>query len=284
MELFAKAASTVDEMEEKLRRGAEGIEIQLLTPDDPFFRGGWVDSVGTELAAKVRAVHLPLSGKCGYGNYPVETPEGLAILEETCRVATELMSLTEAEMHVICHYASLKPVLIKMGTYRFIAAYIRKIAEQYRDVHICIENTPFDFLNWDNDNVELAEDIGSPNVGTCLDTCHALITEKMTRVTAHLTGKEPMALERIFRANSETCRHMHLCGAKDTGSGYGRGRGHGTPFDGPGDPDLLKLIRLSERYLVKPDIVLEVREDDYFNCEGYSTARRNVLACAGNNL
>ena len=255
MKFGAKSAWSVDEIEEKLKRETDGIEIQLLTLDPEKEMSV---KLPDEYIDKIQAVHTPLVN--GY-DYPIDGAAGFKFLLAMC----EHMPFKREGLHIICHHHG---GMFKRDTvwYEDIVMSMRTLADKYPWCVFCIENPSLKLNKWDNDNVLLVKDIDKKNVYTCLDTCHALIAERVVGVS----------LEDHFRANKDICRHVHLCNAVKADKEYGRGKGHGVPFSGKDDPDLKRIIDLYRGHNFVTDVVYEVREDDYLNCVNYSLMKDMV--------
>lgn len=115
-------------------------------------------------------------------------------------------------------------------------------------------------------------------VGTVLDTCHAMMTayylDKLA-VLADNFGEEgilPMkyTLDHYFSMNKGICKLIHFCDFDD--NGYRKN--HGVTFS---DIDKVKyLLSLYKKYDYTCGLTLEIREDNYLNCQNYLKTKKLI--------
>lgn len=257
----AKSIWSEANIQDKINRGADGIEIQLRTPNPDKEIN---DSLPKEQLDLIKAIHMPIGE--GRDQYSVTTHTGihtLTALINRVNLIKELKGVNWDGLHIICHYI---PVTDEDTLeYKNNVIMMRLLAAQNKSLVFCVENTTD---GYNGQNIKFVKDVSESNVGTCLDTCHSLIVE-------HDGG---MSMDELFRQNFEVCAHMHLCDAKDTGEGYGKGEGHGVPFTSRDSKDLLRIIALYRCFNYNADVVYEVREDDYLNCVNYSKIKEQVGA------
>ena len=268
MKYGAKSIWDKNNIQDKLNRGADGIEIQLKTPSP-------ISEMGQKLPAEqikmIQTIHMPIVSNTE--QFSITTRKGFRTLIDLTYMLTTLRD-SEAgkglreDLHIVCHYMP-NPNDDDNITYENAVLMLRMLAAQEKSLVFCIENTTGGSIGrvWDYENVQFVKDIGAANVKTCLDTCHALMVE---------TNEDGISLGEAFRLNAGICAHVHMCNAIDCGDGYGNKKGHGVPFSSAKDRDLQRIIELYRHYEYDADIVYEVREDDYLNCENYSLIKEQV--------
>lgn len=252
MEIYAKAALDMRQIEVKQNIGCDGIELQLLgellkkDSSGMYREAEEIWNLSDFDHIPVRAVHAPLvSGS----DLTLEkmTSTGLfppTILYNTCEIAEHFGRHSGGDIPVIVHTElAVDDNFITTGMYPEIRAMIDHALKAYLHVTICIENvTPLRgiplhglFLsnNFAGDNVSLvkalSKDLKTDRIGTVLDTCHAMITAKYMEALYRVVGipTPDLSLKHFFSINRGVCKLIHLAGMR--GSGYG-GDNHGTPF------------------------------------------------------
>lgn len=271
MEFIAKSSWNERCIQDKLNRGADGIEIQLLKPEKEPALSCFYTVPEHFRGYGIRCIHTPLDAEAEF-NYDIDTPRGKEWLIQTVLLASKMSQINGKPTNVICHMEHNIKHLRELSVYKSTIEFVRTLARNYPDVTICVENTTHR-LTGIYDNVTFVNEVGMKNVGTCLDTCHALISEHYTGLItdkgAHPAGDYNFeSLISAFRKNKDVCKWIHLAGAKDTGEGFGFGKGHGCVFDDDGD--LRYILSLHENFTPGATICFEVREDDYLNCINFS--------------
>ncbi len=268
MKYGAKSIWNEKNIQDKINRGADGIEIQLVTSSP-------ISEMNKKLPAEqlkmIQAIHMPIISEAE--QFSITTRKGFKTLIDLVYMLTTLRT-SEAgkglreDLHIVCHYM---PNLDDDNNMKYEDAVLilRMLAAQEKSLVFCIENTTGGSIGrvWDYENVQFVKDIGTTNVKTCLDTCHALMVE---------ANEDGISLGEAFKFNAGVCAHVHMCNATDYGDGYGKKKGHGVPFSSAKDRDLQRIIELYRHYEYDADIVYEVREDDYLNCENYSLIKEQV--------
>ena len=265
MKYGAKAAWERRLLQEKIKRGADGIEIQLLTgnPEKEM-----LPDLGIDMYKQIKAIHIPLEN--GF-DYSIDTIDGQNMLSKVCNIISNNKYLSE-NLNIICHYRGKKKIMERYGIYEQTINHMKNIAKKFPNYTFCIENTTVELLSWENDNITLVQDINEPNVGTCLDTCHIFIVEKATTLAGNIGNTKIVSAEDHFKANQNYCKHMHICDAIWVNGKYGVNKGHGMPFDDINDIE--RIVEYYRKYNFNTDIVYEVREDDYMNCTNYSLIKQ----------
>ena len=140
--------------------------------------------------------------------------------------------------------------------------------------------------NFSFDNIELVgylrRKLNSDKVGTCLDTCHALITDRyMSAIYDKLEDVKRMdySLNSYFEKNRNYVKLMHISDAK--GNGYGKGK-HGAKFSNDNRERLVELMELYDKYRYICPVTLEIDEVNYQICNGYRESRNTLLSVLSN--
>ena len=107
-------------------------------------------------------------------------------------------------------------------------------------------------------------------IGTVLDTCHALITIKLLQYC-----KIPLTLDQFFDWNKRNVKLIHLANIGDNGFGENN---HGIGFIECKDLELLNsIMNLYFKYDYNCPITIEVIEKEYSNPVNYLRTKENLL-------
>ena len=263
MQYFAKSNWSENRIKEKLSRGADGIEIQLLNPEtDNFYKDNWKDYVYIK-SSKIKAVHFPLLKE---EDFSIESIKCQKIFNKTIERIEKISKILEEKIYVIIHIEETVRTLKKIGLYDNLVLFMQKTADDYKNLIFVIENTTTHVLMQPLSNVIFVKDINKENVLTCLDTCHAYITQNLLYSITNEKfndGISIISIHDFFENNKDVCGLIHLCGAANYGDGFGRGKGHGIAFNGIADPQLNEIYNLYKEYNYKCPLTIEVREDSY---------------------
>lgn len=276
MLFIAKSAWDKSQVADKMRRGACGLEIQLLDPRKETFLTSKAkvldDSI---LKYTIEAVHMPLSNGI---DMEIEDVDGQYYFPYVCEFANEIARIQQRRVIVVIHLHTTISNLKLYGLYDKVCKSLTAMAKKFPNVTIAVENTPY-FFDVPYSNVELVETIGLSNVGTCLDTCHAMMTERIIHDLSKDFRCRKASLEGFFEKNKDVCKLIHLADCVDAGTGYGNNKGHGVSFDMStldSIPVLKRIFSYYRYYDYKCNITLEVREDDFLNCVNFS---KTLEAC-----
>lgn len=277
MEIVAKSKFNQN-IYDKLRKGAKAIEIHL---DEDFINNPipWDEQIIKD--ANIVAVHAPLL--YGENDTNIEVFDNRKTLVKTCDFARMIADAQGHSVTVVCHLGTDPDAIKNFGVYENLVFFMRDLADAYEQLVFVVENvTPFDsktanlnghigFRKVDFDSsVRFVKDVSHPRVGTCLDTCHALMTIALKKyVTPYIYGEEREveceSLETFFKANKDVIKWVHLANTKSNGLGSD----HGLPFTENDLDDLKEIIDLYNKYGYNCPIVLEVRESDYKDAQNY---------------
>ena len=278
MRIFAKSAFDRECINDKLKRGAAGVEIQLLGEDDKFFSDDWHDDIDL---TPIIAIHLPLMKNFGNSSYDIESKDGMEMLKKVCERANKIADELGKEIRVVCHFSSRVNKLQQLGMYDSLVKELQVLSDNYASLMICIENTPEEYACWDNENIKLISDVDRFNVKACFDICHALMTERFTEYLSRGGVREVLTLEKQFECNADYCVHIHIANATWANNRYGYDKGHGAPFLSRYDKNLSRVMPLYKQYLMDVDLIVEVQEDDYKESKNFSETKDSIEKAMG---
>lgn len=294
--VYAKSALKHDQIRVKEEIGCDGLEIQLLGELlGPHSDHDWLTveeafpNLEEFLGHNVHVVHAPLIP--GHGDTLIERLADdldVSLLQSIFKIAEAFGKAQDRSIIVVCHSELYVEFLEDLGgTWSRIVGIVDKLLEEYPHTELAIENVsplrgvPKGNLHLANncylDNVEMAirlrKELSTTRVGTVVDTCHQMLTEKYIGAIYDMMPDWPskyLSLQAYLNANAEVLKLMHVCGME--GSGYGVGR-HGTPFTEESKDVLQNICYLHD--LIVPDvpITLEVEETDFATCNGYRSTK-----------
>lgn len=295
-EIFAKGSLTHEQLSVKERIGCDGLEVQLLSElirDRELGMYNKADSVFDlkDLSChNIRVVHAPLVP--GMGDVTLEImvdSKDAMLLKQIFYIADYYGKMNNRNTLIVLHSESYYESMSDMGDlWNRVVHYIDVMLNEYTNVEVCIENvSPLRGIgkgkrlhlanNFITDNVVMAQnlcrELGTDKIGTCLDTCHAMLTEKYIGGLYDMVddvSKPDLSMEGFFKENASCIKLIHL--ADIAGSGYGKGR-HGVSFTETSYIKLCNILSLYEGYKYRCPITLEVEETDYSVCDGYATTK-----------
>ena len=134
--------------------------------------------------------------------------------------------------------------------------------------------------NFAFDNVDMVDRmrhiLKTDRIGTCLDTCHMMLTQKYIRGLYEMVGDiavPDLSTRKFFEMNKPFLKLIHL--ADMTGSGYGKGR-HGIPFYKETEGKLKGIMDIYNSNNIVCPITLEVEETDFSVSSGYRQTKELV--------
>lgn len=295
--ILAKAALNHEQLLAKIKAGCKGgIEIQILSElmdkDTEIYKD--VDDVFNleEFAGyDIRVVHAPIISKGGLGDMTLENLcdiQDSKMLDNVFKIANYFGKINNRNTLIVVHSEMYYNHITSLGdSWERIVKYVKHMLEIYPYTEIAIENvSPLRGVGKDGelhlsnnfkfDNVQLAMALGRDTeyrdrIGTVLDTCHAMLTEKyMTALYNEIADRscEDYSMREFFVQNSRFIKLVHLAGMK--GSGYGKGR-YGTPFTMDDKDTCYHILDLYQKYGNGCMITLEVEEDDFMNPTGFTS-------------
>ena len=280
-----------EQIQAKLNIGCDGIEVQLL--------GELYKDKSKHIYKKVEEV-WDLSE---FDKYPIKcvhsplTEEGDVLLEMICDLEDRLLfeELFKFAQHfgevqnevipLIIHSESFYDALCDLGTsWITIRNTVKSMLDRYPNVKLLIENvTPIRGIdkdqplhlcnNWAFDNVEMVDilrrEISTDRIGTVLDTCHAMMSEKYLTCLYQEVGNIAMpdyTIQNYMLKNQPYCGIIHLANFRNSGYSHGN---HGTPFDSESYNLLCEILLAYEKLGYTCPLTLEVFECDYLTSDNY---------------
>lgn len=303
MLIYAKSALKEKDLDVKLDIGCDGIEIQLL---DELVNG----EIGNYNLAEdvfelnkfkkypVRVIHAPLLWNFGLPDVNIESFVGrdFKLLDQVCYIADYFGKQQGRDVIVVIHSEMNVETMRALSILDRITYSLDKLFSKYHNIEIVFENvTPLRKVyksevslcnNFSFDNIELVgylrRELNSDKLGTCLDTCHALITDRyMSAIYDKLEDVKRMdySLNSYFEKNRNYVKLMHISDAK--GNGYGKGK-HGAKFSNDNRKRLVELMELYDKYGYTCPVTLEIDEVNYQICNGYRESRNTLLSVLSN--
>lgn len=305
--IYAKSELSEEKIQDKLDRGTDGIEIQLLS--DFITKDDVLEKYDVEKFKKMKIVgiHAPLPLKKDEDIFDYQNIENLVeknsskLWNDICLLANSLSTKEIPTIYIVLHTElSLHCGNNNNETVKHITNEIKKMLDKYEHIIFLFENImPLEFdktgfiinrNNFIDDNVllvdELIKQLGkkySTRVGTVLDICHAQSTIKYLKEIKRIFKKElniKNNLKSYFKRNPYI-QIIHLNKAK----GYGFGENHGLGYKITNSKDMKKLEQICKYhqiYTKNAAMCLEVKEDDYLNCVNYSNTKEALHSCFHN--
>jgi sugar phosphate isomerase/epimerase len=286
MKIIAKSQFNAN-IYDKVLKGAPAIELHL---EEDFVNNSlmWDQQIVQDVP--IAAVHAPLIKG---DDINIEIPHNRVTLIKTCDLARKIADAQGHSVMVICHLGTDPDILMQLGVYEDLVSFMRDLADTYEMLEFAVENVPlfdsetpnfeghvgFRTIRFDS-AVRFVNDVCHPRVGTCLDTCHAIMDINLMNSLGdylYITNNKydellNNGLAKFFDANKNVIKWMHLSNAKS----HGLANQHGLPFT---DDDLNILQIILQLYFhcgYQCPVVLEVREKDYSDAQNYLITRKNL--------
>lgn len=279
MRLIAKA--TDSSIQDRLKRGADGIEIQMIKTDFKLTDYSLpIENVHTRLFDNTD-VCIDQALNCYLGCQPETDYNIYKFLTDAMEMAEEAAIKQDMTVNVVCHLyypKSLHPDHVWVS-------FLRELFDKYPDVNILVENSsiadgskrfrnmssPSTVPDWLNYIKGILPKKYKDRIQGVFDICHAFMCIREMNLIYKAAGiqefitDEQDELEKYFKSFSEVCRTVHFNYIK--GLGIGRGC-HGVPASGE---DLEHLYELFMEYTPDAKIVLEVYEEDVSKAVNFET-------------
>lgn len=290
MPVIAGKGADAGEIQDRLKKGADCIEVQLL--DSSASRENISGML--EYAPYIRAVHTILSKSEGEVTvHGIGKEWSKEALEEACRFGEEIYSAASTGEHIgiVLHCAFGKEDTKRYcDTTDHIVRGLRPVLEQYPHCDLWIENgaEPYTCHQSPENLAEEIKDIMTGlnrthpgRTGAVLDTCHALMVSEMHRRMYPKGGASVTDWYiRYIRAFAPIVKEVHFSDGR-TGTDM-IGKDHGIHFD---RNDLQSMARFNAamtamlclKYFDRAIICIEIREQDYYNAENFASMRRMIL-------
>lgn len=299
MKLYAKASLDRDEIREKIRCGCDGIEYNL-TEEFMIYGASFQDYYPEDIftAHNVEAVHVPcMANRQMMHMEHIFQHEDYSVITNVFRLAQYCAELWDHRVLIVIHcglsmYDFMEFELLR----KVLERRLKSLLEEYPLVDMAIENVVGMEYKPDRGDVprlcngiflDTAQIVGylrekfGDRIGSVLDTCHAMMTEKYMSVwlkEADFYPKEretfpekiDYRIENYFRANQRICKLIHF--NDFVKNGYQEN--HGTGFVSQEKVD--HLLALYRKYRYDCPLTLEIREDDYKNCVNFRNTKRMI--------
>lgn len=297
LRIYAKASLELWEIQEKIRCGCDGIEYNL-TKDFAQKGNDFLTNYGREVieAKNVEVVHVPYDESGQMMNLErVFQHKNLATIERTFELAQYCADYWKHRIILVIHCSLSMYDFMEYEIFREkLVNDLERLFTQYPQVDLAIENVVL--MEYKQDREEsprlcngLHKDIPQivnwlrnyfgDRVGTVLDTCHAMMTEKYMKALlreasfypeGNVPEKLDYSIESYFRANQKICKLIHFNSFVE--NGYKKN--HGTPFTRQEEVD--RILDLYEAYGYDCPLTLEIREDDYADCVNYRQTKQLI--------
>lgn len=295
MKILAKSAPVDFEIKDKIDKGCDGIEIQLLEDflNEDIPAKFYFDKIVEVNDTDVCVVHMPLVDGVDINlelfNYPV--------YEKAFLKAAELSNMLG------CYYKHNVVMVIHNGLslnqfqhMPILFDYVEKLLEftatNYKNVEYAFENIlpfvldknrfPVTRNGFAYDNVDLAlyfnQKFGTNVFGTVIDTCHFMVSNKIIKSVFEANYSDACKLfnlKEFFLRNQNLVKVFHL--ANVISLGFNKGQ-HGCGFkENVEDMEFLdKFFNLYYQYTSDAYVTLEVYENDYSDSQIYLSTKKLV--------
>lgn len=300
MKIIAKASLDAEEINEKIRCGCDGIEYNL---EKDFIELGkaFEENYPHEVfhLKNVEAVHTPFY-KDGQAMLMerVFQHQDISDIENVFRLAQYCAEIWKHRILIVIHSSLSMYDFMQFEIFRLkLEEDLGRLFHQYPDVDMAVENVvmveyrekqPYapmlcNGTFWDAPQIigYLRQRFGE-RVGTVLDICHAMMTDKyMTAFlkmadflpddTELLPEKVDFSLEHYFQLNQGICKLIHF--NNFVGNGYQRN--HGTGFKTQEKVD--QILDLYREYKYECPLTIEIREEDYHDCINYRETKEKIM-------
>lgn len=299
MKLYAKASLDLNEIREKIRCGCDGIEYNL-TKEFMLYGGSFLDYYPKEIfsAHNVEVVHVPYmeNQQMMHMEHIFQHKDYSAVIN-VFRLAQYCAEIWNHRVLVVIHCGLSMYDFMEYELFRqTLESRLEDLLEKYPLVDMAIENVVV--MEYKPERAEMprlcnglfrdiVEIVGylrerfGERIGSVLDVCHAMMTEKymnaLLKEADFYPEKETMLSEKIdycienyFRANREICKLIHF--NDFIGNGYQIN--HGTSFTSQAKVD--HLLTLYRKYQYDCPLTLEIREDDYENCINFQKTKKLI--------
>ena len=299
LKLYAKASLDINEIKEKIRCGCDGIEYNLtedfMTYGD-VFQTHYPKDVFT--LHNVEVVHVPyMANKQMMHMEHIFQHEDDSVIENVFCLAQYCADIWKHRVLVVIHCGL---SMYDFMEYELFRKHLeRRLTDLFRDypqVDMAIENVVAMeykeersepprlcngiFLDTTEIVKYLRERFGE-RVGTVLDVCHAMMTEKYMNIwlkeadfypddAEHIPPKVDYSIEHYFKANQHICKLIHF--NDFVKNGYMKN--HGTGFTSQKKVDA--LLGLYRKYQYDCPLTLEIREEDYSDCVNFRSTKKMI--------
>lgn len=297
MQILAKSAADPAQIKDKLEKGCDGIEIQLLGDflDEKNTAQYYYQKTFSCAGADIQVVHMPLIKHQDVNLELLTYPVYWKAFEKAALLSQMLAEKYHHNVVLILHNT------LTLDQYQHMPALLKEIESlleytfsNFSQVEYAIENilplelsagkTPLGRNGFGFDNVDLVnyfnERFGTCNkFGTVIDTCHAMASYRMLAhifAENHNSSLEGLRLEDFFSKNQGLLKVIHLTNVHSMGFNPGE---HGCSFEPDSELDTLFLERffsLYQKYASGVPITIEVYEKDYLDSQSYLKTKNMI--------
>ncbi len=298
MRLYAKASLDIGEIKEKRRCGCDGIEYNLTEEfmiQGAAFREFYPNEIFT--LHNVEAVHVPyMANKQMMHLEHIFQHADDSAITNVFRLAQYCADIWGHRILVVIHCGlSLYDFMEFELFHRILEERLAELFGLYPAVDMAVENVvPVEYKPGEGNAPRLCNGIFldtvqivtalresfKDRIGSVLDTCHAMMTEKymnawLREADFYPDGREvPMeidySMEHYFKAHRGLCKLIHF--NDFIGNGYQEN--HGTGFVSQKKVD--DFLALYRKYEFDCPLTLEIREENYENCVNFRTTKRLI--------
>ena len=300
MKLYAKASLDINEIREKICCGCDGIEYNL-TKEFMLYGSIFLEHYPKDIftAHNVEVVHVPCMENCQMMHMEhVFQHEDYSAIKNVFRLAQYCAEIWNHRVLIVIHCGLSMYDFMEFELFRkVLECRLEALLEEYPLVDMAIENVVAMEYKPDREEMprlcngvflDIVEIVGylrekfGERIGSVLDTCHAMMTEKYMTVWLKeasfypkngelLPQKIDYSIENYFRMNRQICKLIHFNDFTENGYQVN----HGTPFTSQAKVD--DLLGLYRKYHYDCPLTLEIREDDYENCVNFRSTKGLIV-------
>lgn len=241
MLVLAKSTLKKDMLDDALRHRCDGVELQLLdellNKGENYGQDSYKDiesaiDLDSFIDYPVRVVHTPVYGQ----NIETLVEHNFKLLDQVFHIANVYGEMESESIKVVVHSEmTMHQLMARSDAWKKVINGVGCLLFKYPYTELCIENvSPFSIdnnklylhNNFGFDNVvavkELRRQLQTTRIGTVLDTCHALITNKYISALYNIINAdgvdfEDYSLLNFFKENSDVISLVHISGIEENG-------------------------------------------------------------------
>lgn len=279
MKYIAKADSVVA-IEDKLSKGADWIEVQLLNKncDEDFIK----------YYEKVYSIHSKLDKDDFNRTVNLEDSDDFSLsnLREAFELANKIGERANRRIGVIIHNGIGLDKMEKLGVMNYAFSKIERLLREFECTELFIENPSIactaGIYTSDLESSELIEVVKelkrrstcNDRIYSLLDTVHAMASSRLLELIYGYNSDK--LYEKYFQDYAEFTKEIHFANIINKGLSNHE---HGVAFR-EGNPDDDKYfemtLRLIKKYLINANVCLEIREEDYTNAVNFENTLKRI--------
>lgn len=298
--LYAKASLDINEIKEKIRCGCDGIEYNL-TEDFMIYGDAFRDHYPKDVFTlhNVEVVHVPyMANKQMMHMEHIFQHEDDSIIANVFDLAQYCADIWRHRVLIVIHCGLSKYDFMEYELFRkHLESRLADLFYKYPQVDMAIENVvAMEYKEERSEPPRLCNGIFldtteivrylrgkfGERIGTVLDVCHAMMTEKYMNLwlkeanfypddTEDIPPKIDYSIEHYFKANQHICKLIHFNDFVE--NGYMKN--HGTGFTSQDKVNY--LLGLYKKYQYDCPLTLEIREEDYSDCVNFCSTKRMIV-------